>query len=339
MLFRFAHPLALVLLIVAGGWMLWRLRRAGWRWSARVPRLRYSDVRLMDGIKRGWRVRLAWLPDALRLIAWVLLVIALARPQAGQAREVIRGNGIDIVLALDISSSMNALDFTPDNRLQAAKQVMGEFIDGREFDRIGLVVFARSAFHQAPLTLDYRVLGQLLDSVRLVNEVVDANGQPLLLDGTAVGLGMLSSAAMLRDSIAPSRVIILLTDGENNAGIDPLTAADAMQALGIRVYTIGMGKLGEIPVPTDNGIVFVESELNEVALREIAARTGGLYFRAQDTDGLREIYAQIDTLERTRVERRVTVPWQDMASPLMVGAFILLVLERVLRRTVFQTIP
>jgi len=339
MLFRFAHPLALTLLIVAAGWVVWRLRRDGWRWPSDVPRLRYSDVRLMDGLKRGWRVRWVWLPNALRWVAWVLLVVALARPQAGQAREVLRGNGIDIVLALDISSSMNALDFTPNNRLDAAKQEMSEFVAGREFDRIGLVVFARAAFHQAPLTLDYRVLNQLLDSVRLVSDVVDADGQPLLLDGTAVGLGMLSAAAMLRDSRAPSRVVILLTDGENNAGIDPLTAVDALQTLGIRVYTIGMGKLGEIPVPTDNGIVFVESELNEAALREIAARTDGAYFRAEDTDGLRQVYAQIDALERTRVERRVTIPWQDMAAPLMLSAFFVLVLERVLRRTLFQTIP
>lgn len=340
MLFRFAHPWALILLPLAALVLIWMLRRHGWRWTWQNPALRYSDTRLVEGIARGWRARLARLPDLLRLAAWVLLVFALARPQAGQSREVLRGSGIDIVLGVDISGSMAALDFAPDNRLEAAKNVIGEFIDGREFDRIGLVVFARRAFHQSPLTLDYRVLRQLLDDVRLISDMTDAQGQQLLPDGTAVGLGMISAASMLRDSTAPSKVVILLTDGENNAGIDPLTAAEALQAMGIRVYTIGMGKLGEIPTPgADGGIVFIESELNEEALQAIADRTGGVYFRAEDTEALRAVYAEIDTLERSRVERRVIIPWQDQAAPLLWGALALLVLERALRRTLFQVIP
>lgn len=340
--FRFAHPWALGLLLVGAAVLgLWFYRQRRSQHNApNAAALNYSDTRLVSGLPEGWRVRLRWLPDVLALLAWVLLVIALARPQSGQAREVLRGQGIDIVLVLDISGSMAALDFETQNRLETAKTVIGEFIAGREFDRIGLVVFARSAFHQSPLTLDYPVLRNLLDDVKLVSDIVDPAGNPLLLDGTAIGLGIASAATMLRTSDAPSKVIIALTDGDNNAALDPVTASEAAAALGIRVYTIGMGKTGLVPVPNpDGGIEMVESDLNEDALREIAETADGLYFRAEDTEGLRQIYDEIDRLERSRVERQVFVPWQDQAWGVMMIALVALILERVLRRTVFQAIP
>lgn len=339
--FRFAHPWALPLLAIAIAFLVYaylRQRKGLAVWSPAA--MRYSDVRLVTSLPEGWRVRLRPLPDMLAALAWVLLVIALARPQNGQVREVLRGQGIDIVLALDISGSMAALDFEPDNRLAAAKTVIGEFIQGREFDRIGLVVFARNAFHQSPLTLDYTVLNDLLGKVRLVTDIVDAEGNALLLDGTAIGLGIASAATMLRDSAAPSKVIIVLTDGDNNAALDPITAAQAASVLDIRVYSIGMGKTGLVPVPNQDGeIVMVESDLNEAALLEIAETASGLYFRAEDTEGLRQIYDEIDRLERSRVERQVFVPWRDQAAGWLAAAFVLLLIERLLRRTVFQGIP
>ncbi len=331
MIFRFAHPLALFILVIPI--LVFVLSRLG-RWRTIPAVMLYSDVRLFDDMNSGWRVRMRRTPDVLRLIAWVLLVIALARPQGGRTQEVIRGEGVDIALALDISGSMAALDFDPQNRLQAAKSVIGDFIAGREFDRIGLVVFARDAFHQSPPTLDYEVLLRLLDEVQLAPDL-------LLDDGTAIGLGLASAANMLRASTAPSRIIILLTDGANNAGaIDPLTAAQSIAALGMRVYTIGVGKTGLVPILDDLGNSrLIESDLDEDTLRGIAEITNGAYFRAVDLVDLQRIYDQIDVLERSDVERQSFVRWQEQGFIWLVVGFVLLIIERLLRHTVFQTIP
>lgn len=333
--FRFAYPLFLVLLLLPVAVVVVPALRQRWPVG---NTLQYSDNRLFRGLIVSWRVRLRYLPDVLRVLAWALLVVALARPQTGQAREILRGQGLDIVLAVDISTSMAALDFEPQNRLEAAKGVIGDFITGREFDRIGLVVFARNAFHQSPLTLDYNVLLRLLDDVRLASELRQAEGRRL--DGTAIGLGIASSANMLRSSDAPSKVIILLTDGDNNAGLDPLQAAEAANLLGIRVYTIGMGRPGLVNIPNREGeIVTIESDLNEDALQEIAQLADGLYFRAENTAGLQQIYDQIDTLERTDVERIVFVNWQDQAFGLLAVVFVLIVTEKVLRQTILRVNP
>jgi Ca-activated chloride channel homolog len=317
--FRFAHPLALLLLALPLIWLMSTRNRL----QMIPPVLRYSDIRLVYGLPAGWRVRWRRLPDALRLAAWVLLVIGLARPQSGRAQETFRGQGIDIVLAVDISSSMSALDFGAQNRLEAAKSVMADFIAKREFDRIGLVVFARSAFQQAPPTLDYGVLLRLLDEVPLVTEI------PQLEDGTAIGLGLAAAGNMLRTSTAPSKVIILLTDGSNNAGeIAPITAAQAVSALGSKVYTIGMGRVDS------SG-----SGLDEQTLQAVAAAANGLYFRAENLEGLQQIYDRIDSLERSEAVRQVFVRWQDQSFTwLAVGLFFLMI-ERILRHTVLQTIP
>jgi Ca-activated chloride channel homolog len=325
--FRFADPLAFVFLLVPLAYYLLRRRS--------MTGLVYSDTRLFSHLPISLRMRVVWLPDFLRWLAWLALVIALARPQSGNAVEVIRGQGVDIVLALDISTSMAALDFEPLNRLETAKMVIAEFIENRDFDQIGLVVFARNAYHQAPSTLDYPVLLQLLDQVQLVSEL--RFFEERRLNGTAIGLGLAASANMLRDSDTASKVIILLTDGDNNAGIDPTQAAQAVTALGIRIYTIGMGRPGVVQVPGEDGeTTLVESDLNEDALREIAAVGGGLYFRAEDAQGLQQIYNRIDLLERSDAERLVFVRWQDRASLVLVVALISLIGERVLRRTLFE---
>lgn len=315
--FRFALAPALFLLVLP--LVVWIARRNQGGRQSSLPVMRYSDTRLLMGLAEGWRVRWRRVPDVLRLVVWVLLIIALARPQTGRGQEIVRGEGIAIVLALDISGSMASLDFQPDNRLAAAKRVIADFIAGRSFDRIGLVVFARDAFQQVPPTLDYTTLLRLLDEVRLITELG-------LEDGTALGLGIASAGNMLRDSEARSKVIILLTDGANNAGLDPITAANAVRALGMRIYTIGMGRPGS-------------TELNEDVLRDIVTFTGGLYFRAEDTTGLQQIYDRINTLVQSDVTRQIFVRWQDQVVPWMLAALGLLVVERLLRHSVFQSIP
>jgi Ca-activated chloride channel family protein len=331
MMFRFAHPLWLLALLLIP---LPALVRRKWE---RPATLQYSDLQLVNGLPRSARLRLRWVPVALRSAALALLVLAIARPQTGRATEVIRGKGVDIVMALDISSSMAALDFEPQNRLQAAKQVIGEFIAKRRYDRIGLVVFAREAFSQSPPTFDYPVLRRLLAEIELAPELG-------LDDGTAIGLGLAQASSMLTESDAKSRIIILLTDGVNNAGqIDPLTAAQAAAALEIKVYTVGAARPGQVPVPVDT--IFgpptrlMESKIDEETLQQIADATGGLYFRATDTERLGQIYEQINQMEKSEVEIQVFTRYRELAGWLLLPALGLILLELLLRNTFFRTLP
>jgi len=315
------------------------LALAVWRWRRERPTaLQYSDLRLVHGLPQSTRLQLRWLPTALRLLTLALLIIAAARPQASREREIIRGKGVDIVLAVDISGSMAALDFEPQNRLEAAKQVIGEFIGERHYDRIGLVVFAREAFSQCPPTFDYDVLRQLLADVHLAPDLG-------LDDGTAIGMGLAQAASMLQESDAKSRVIILLTDGVNNAGqIDPLTAAQAAAALDIKVYTIGMGRPGQVPFPVNDPLFgkttqMIESEIDEETLQGIAETTDALYFRATDTAGLRQIYDQINRMEKSEVEVQVFTRYKELVGWVLFPALGLLLLGLILRHTLFRTLP
>ena len=237
-------------------------------------------------------------------------------------------------MALDISGSMGTRDFDGQTRLAAAKQVINSFVRSREFDRIGLVVFAREAFHQAPPTLDYGVLLQLLDEVQLAPDLG-------LDDGTAIGMGLASAVNMLRSSEAASRVIVLLTDGANNAGaLDPLTAARAAQAFDVRVYTIGVGHVGLGAVETENETAEIgRADQGENTLRQIAAIAGGAHFRAADLNVLQRVYDEINRLERSDVERQILVRWQEQAGSWIAAALALLIAERLLRVTTFQTLP
>ncbi len=328
---HFANPWFLLLLLLLPPLAVWLWQRE------RPATLRYSDVALAAELPVSLRVRLRGLPTTLRLIALALLIVGVARPQFSREREIVRGKGVDIVLAVDISSSMAALDFEPENRLVAAKRVIHDFIRERKYDRIGIVVFAREAFSQCPPTFDYAVLRELLAKVDLAPVLG-------LDDGTAIGMGLAQATAMLQNSDAKSRVVILLTDGVNNAGqIDPLTAAQAAQALGIKVYTIGMGKPGQVPFPVDTifgrRTQMIESEIDEEVLKNIANTTGALYFRATDTDGLRQIYEQINTLEKSEVEVQVFVRYKELAAWMLLPALVLLLLELALRHTVFRTLP
>ena len=329
-MFRFEDPwvLTLLALVPVAVWIRWRQERRG------VGTLRYSAVdRVLEsgaGVSR-WRHRL---PSLLRVLALAALVFALARPQTGATTESVLTEGIDIVLALDISSSMLAEDLTP-NRLEAAKAVATDFVNGRRNDRVGLVAFAGEAFTQVPLTLDYRVVTTLLAEL----------DPSMIEDGTAVGMGLATAVKRLQASDAASKVVILLTDGRSNRGeIGPVTAAQMAEALGVRVYTIGAGSRGTARVPVDDpfrGRVYatMRVDIDEEALQQIAEVTGGRYFRATDTESLGAIYAEIDELERTEIEVENFTRFEER-FPLVLGLGLLLVLaEATLSRTVLRKLP
>lgn len=263
------------------------------------------------------------------------MIFALARPQSSHSRQQIASEGIDILLILDISGSMRAEDFKPDNRLHAAKAVIHDFLDDRKNDRIGLVVFAGESFTQCPLTLDYRVLGNLLLNVEI----------GMLEDGTAIGDALANATNRLRHSTAKSKIAILLTDGENNAGaIDPLTAAQAAKALDIKVYTIGMGKEGGAFIPYHDPIFGLQYSPNrtyvdEETLKQIAEITDGRYFRATDNQKLAEIYQEINQLETTKIEVTEYTRYKELAAYPLIFATFLLMLEIVLLNTRLRKIP
>jgi Ca-activated chloride channel family protein len=335
MIFRFESPWLLSLLLLLPVLAAWPVLAK--RWS-RPSGLRYASVKLAANPGRSWRITLRPVLHGVRILALAFIIIAVARPQTGQARDIIKGEGVDIALALDISGSMASLDFEPDNRLEAAKRVIGDFVQKRPYDQIGLVVFASNAFNQSPPTTDHNVLLRLLDRTELATKLgID--------DGTAIGMGLANAGNMLKDSDANSRVIILLTDGVNNSGeIDPLTAAQAAEALGIKVYTIGMGRPGEVPVPMIDvfgreQVVYQQSELDEATLQEIADITGGRYFRAEDTAGLKEIYEEIDSLEKSQIEVERFTRYQELMAWLLVPAVGLVAGEMALRKTVFRKLP
>jgi Ca-activated chloride channel family protein len=334
MTFQFAAPWLLTLLTLLP-LLAYVLHRKQARHQ--TAGLRFASVGLLRQ-QRTWRTTLRPLLTVSRLLALALLIIGLARPQLAQAKEIVRGEGVDIVIAQDISGSMAALDFQPQNRLEAAKAVVDDFISRRTYDRIGLVVFAHEAFSQSPMTTDHAVLNRLLKQVQLAPDLE-------LQDGTAIGLGLANAANMLKDSQAKSRVVILLTDGANNAGeIAPETAAEAAQTLGIKVYTIGMGRPGQVPVPVDGlfggkEIVYRESDLDEGLLQKIAQKTGGQYFRATDTADLQRIYDHINQLEKSQIEITRYSEQIELMLWALVPALALVLSEQALSQTLFRRIP
>ncbi len=282
---------------------------------------------------RSWKNSLRPFPFILRVLAICCLIIALARPQSHNDEQLVNGEGIDIVLCLDISGSMLAQDFAP-NRMEAAKNVAQEFIDNRPTDRIGLVIFSGESFTMCPLTTDRSVLKAQLAQV--------ASG--LLEDGTAIGSGLATGVDRLRNSPSKSKVIILLTDGENNGGlIDPNTAKEIANQVGVRVYTIGMGTEGFAPVPiqTPGGVVMQREKVNidEKLLTQIATETGGRYYRAKDNESLKNIYSEIDKLEKSRIEVTTLRRYTEQFYPFAIIAAILVALELLLRWTLLRKFP
>jgi Ca-activated chloride channel family protein len=271
-----------------------------------------------------------------RAVVLVLLVLALARPQAGQRLENVSALGVDIVIALDISGSMRAEDFQPDNRLAVAKRTVQEFIAGRGADRVGLVVFAGLTSTRSPLTLDHSMLLGMLEGVDFA---------PSDQDGTALGMGLAAAVNRLRESTARSKLVVLVTDGVNNTGqIGPKAAAEAARALGVKVHAIGVGSEGEVPVPVDLGprgrrYVMQRVEIDEEMLTEIARSTGGQYFRATDTAGLEQIFQRIDAMEKTEIESRERILYSELFSYALLPAALLLLLERLMLATRARRIP
>lgn len=336
MTFRFASPWILTIAVIIPLLLAGRYYLA--RQQTRPATMKYAAASLAKIAPSTWRVTWRPLLIAMRLMAIGLILVGLARPQIVQGRETIKGEGVEIALALDISGSMASLDFEPQNRLEAAKRVIGDFVEERPYDKIGLVIFSSEAFNQSPLTLDHRILSRSLDQVELATDLgID--------DGTAIGLGVANAANMLANSEAESKVIVLLTDGVNNAGqIDPLTAAEAAKALGIKVYTVGAAKPGQVPVPVQSllggtQITYQESVLDEETLQQVADTTGGKYFRAEDSAGLKAIYEEINDLEKSQVEIQVFNQYHELFAVLLLPALLILALETILRNTAFMTIP
>jgi Ca-activated chloride channel family protein len=327
---RFASPWFLtggviVLFLIWWEWRAWRHR----------PAAAFSDLGLIEGTRPSLRARLRPLPSVLRVLVLLLLVVALARPQSGTASREITSEGVDIVLALDVSGSMKAEDFQPHNRLHVAKEVIRDFVENRANDRIGLVVFAAQAFTQCPLTLDYEVLLSFLDQIDF----------GMIEDGTAIGTGLATAVARLRDSDAKSRIIILLTDGVNNRGqIDPVTAAEVAKALNVKVYTIGAGKPGSARYPVDDPVfgkryVTLPNELDEDVLQQIADATGGKYYRAHSEQMLERVYQEISTLEKTEVKIKEYIQYHDLFSRFALAALAAAFVGIVLGGTWLGSLP
>jgi Ca-activated chloride channel family protein len=259
----------------------------------------------------------------------------MARPQSGEKGEEILTEGVDIILAIDVSSSMKAEDFKPKNRLHVAKQVVADFIRGRKNDRLGMVVFAAKSFTQCPLTLDYGILLSFLDQIDI----------GMIEDGTAIGMALATCVNRLRDSDAKSKVVILLTDGINNRGeIDPITAAKTAKAMGVKIYTIGAGKRGSALYPVDDPIfgrryVRMPVEIDEETLQEIARLTGGRYYRATDGEALANIYREIGEMEKTEIKTKEYIRYTELFWYFLLPAMVLLGAEIVLANTRFRKIP
>lgn len=327
---EFANPVffyGLILLPIMAAYYVWRGRRA-------TSAMTISGFENLDDKSKTTRVWLRHILFLLRLAMVGLVIVVLARPQSSNRWEKVSTEGIDIVLCMDVSGSMRAMDFRP-NRLEASKNVGIEFVNARENDRFGLVVFAGESFTQCPMTTDRAVVVNFLKEVDF----------GVIEDGTAIGMGLATAVNRVKDSKAESKVIILLTDGVNNQGdIGPVTAAELATSYGIRVYTIGVGSMGTAPVPVQDAFGrtvtrSMQVEIDEEVLKSIASTTGGTYFRATNNNKLREIYQQIDELEKTRMDVKQFSKKKEEYFPFLLAAMLLLLLEILLRYTLFRTVP
>ena len=330
---EFANKEYLFLLLLIIPYLIWYVMYR----KRTEPTIRMSDTFAFRFAPRSWRVMLMPLSMLLRVLAFVMIILVLARPQTHNSWASKTVEGIDIMLAMDVSTSMLAEDLKP-NRIESAKQVASEFIIGRPNDNIGLSIFAGEAFTQCPMTTDHTSLLNLLQNVR-----TDIAARGLIEDGTAIGMGLANAVSRLKDSKAKSKVVILLTDGSNNRGdISPMTAAEIAKTFGIRVYTVGVGSYGQTRVPVNTPLgrqyVTMDSEFDEGTLRNIADITGGQYFRATDNGSLKRIYEQIDQLEKTKLRVREYSKHTENFTPFLYAALICLLLEVIIRYFVIRTI-
>ncbi|MCQ2328810.1 MAG: VWA domain-containing protein [Paludibacteraceae bacterium] len=320
-----AYLFLLLLLIPVIGWYIYQFKH----WD---PTVQLSSTAVFSRRPRAWRTYLIHVPFVLRVLAIILLSLALARPQLSNRWSSQSTEGIDIMMALDISGTMQAEDLRP-TRLDAAKAVAEEFVLARPNDQIGLVVFAGESFTQCPLTTDHAVLVNLFRSVQF----------GMIEDGTAIGLGLANAVNRMKESPTKSKVIILLTDGSNNRGdIDPLTAAQIAQTFGIRVYAIGVGSYGEAKIKVDTPYgkqyMTISNEFDETTLRKIAAQTGGEYFRATDNKSLKAIYEQIDQLEKSKIRVKEFSKRTENFPLFLYAALLCLLLDNIIRYFVTRTI-
>jgi Ca-activated chloride channel family protein len=326
---RFATWPFLFLMLTLPAIVWWRLVK-----TVANPSLSYSRIPRTNGL-HSRIARLKDLPFFLMIAALALLVLALARPQFGFTKEEIRTRGIDIILVLDTSGSMKAVDFKPENRLHVAKKVAGEFIEGRRNDRIGLVVFSAKAFTQCPLTIEYGVLLDLLDGVDF----------GMIEDGTAIGMAIGTAVNRLRESESQSKVIVLLTDGRNNMGeLDPITAARLAKAMGVKIYCIGAGKKGEALYPVQDGVfgtryVKMAVDIDDETLTGVAESTGGKYFRATDAEKLRQIYQEISDMETTVIETSVYKQYSDGFVGFLSIGILMVCVSVLMESTRFRVFP
>jgi Ca-activated chloride channel family protein len=327
---RFASPLLLLLLVLVPVFVALEVR-----WSRRRPAVLFPAVgaaRRAAGRGFAWKRHVRTVGRA----ALTLVVLAIARPQAGRGSQSVSTEGIDIMLAIDVSGSMRAEDFKPRNRLEVAKEVVADFIRGRTSDRIGVVVFAAQSYTLCPLTLDYNVIVELLQNVRV--GMIDENS-------TAIGMAIATATNRLRESDAKSKVVVLLTDGRNNAGeIDPITAAEAAKAVGVRIYTIGAGTPQGGQMPVDDPVwgkryVNVPTDIDEVTLRKIAETTGGRYYRAFTENMLADVYREIGQLETTRIEVKHFTTYTELAPRLILMALLTILAELLLLLVVVRGLP
>ncbi|MBQ6200335.1 MAG: VWA domain-containing protein [Prevotella sp.] len=331
---EFANKEYLLLLLLIIPYLIWYVMYR----KKTEPTMRMSDTYAFRYAPRSWKVTLMPLSMLLRILAFTMTVLVLARPQTHNSWSNKSIEGIDIMLAMDVSTSMLAEDLKP-NRIEAAKQVASEFIAGRPDDNIGLSIFAGEAFTQCPMTTDHASLLNMLQTVR-----TDIAARGLIEDGTAIGMGLANAVSRLKESKAKSKVVILLTDGSNNRGdISPMTAAEIAKSLGIRVYTIGVGtnNVAPYPMPVAGGVQYVNIpvEIDTKTLSEIAAATEGDFYRATNTKELRNIYKEIDQLEKSKLNVKTFSKRYEAYQPFALVAILALLLEILLRITIFRRIP
>ncbi|RAP27386.1 aerotolerance regulator BatA [Candidatus Marinamargulisbacteria bacterium SCGC AG-343-D04] len=325
----FSDPLWLLCLIPLFGMMFFHSR------IVLIPTILFSDVSVFKEIEHKSTKYMSFISRYLRYFILILIVLTLARPQSVHIQREMISEGIDIMMVLDVSQSMAAEDLQPTNRLEVAKNTMKTFVSQRQGDRIGLVVFGSDAYTQCPLTTDYDILGGLFDDIHL----------SMAGDGTAIGMAIATGLNRLKSSDSKSKIMILLTDGENNVGeLDPLRAAELARDLGVKIYTIGVGQEGGAPVPFEHpvyGKVYSNymTYLDEDTLKSISRETNGYYFRAVDSDSLETIYSRIDNLEKTEIKSNQYTEFYDFFPTLLMWILILILLELIVFNSVFVVSP
>lgn len=334
----FASPEAFFLLIPLGLLLLW----SWWSERQKRPSLQYSSLKLFESLQPTLRVRLMFLPQFLKAAALALVIVALARPQKADTQVKRNVEGIDIMIALDISDSMLIEDMKPLNRLEAAKETIAAFVKGRSSDRIGVVIFAGESFTLVPLTLDYDLI------LSRIAEITTAQ-QARIKDGTALGVSLANAAGRLKDSTAKTRVVIFMTDGENNSGtIDPETGLSIAAGYGVKIYSIGLGKSGPTRIPVYTRDVFgnkiktyqpFESTVNDDLLSRMASQTGGKYFRASKEDSLAGVFKEIDGLEKTKIDVNKYVRYTELYMTYLFWALVIYLVALALRLTWLRRVP